>query len=163
MMAFGCIACSTPVASSTTSSRRRACTSAGSPAREDGPARRREPGACSHCLLARRAEGLQRRSAAVDRGRRRQAAASRAGIPHEGARATYRAHQGLLATQGVYDFQPNRRDWESRLSKIVTGDGRPLPPRLALEIDRHCQRLTMVNAMLALLLKGQNGIGKPAA
>ena len=56
--------------------------------------------------------------------------------------------KGLLATQGVYDFQPSRRDWQSRLGKVVTGDGRPLPPRLAAEIDRHCQRLSTVNAML---------------
>ena len=71
--------------------------------------------------------------------------------------------KGLLATQGVYDFQPNRRDWESRLSKIVTGDGRPLPPRLALEIDRHCQRLTMVNAMLKEIDEARDAAAEASA
>jgi transposase len=56
--------------------------------------------------------------------------------------------KGLLATQGVYEFQPGRKDWPSRLARLITGDGRPLPPRLAAEIDRHCRRLATVNAML---------------
>jgi transposase len=56
--------------------------------------------------------------------------------------------KGLLATQGVYEFQPGRKDWQSRLAKLVTGDGRPLPPRLTAEIDRHCRRLATVNEML---------------
>jgi transposase len=56
--------------------------------------------------------------------------------------------KGLLATQGVYEFQPSRKDWPSRLARLITGDGRPLPPRLAAEIDRHCRRLATVNAML---------------
>lgn len=56
--------------------------------------------------------------------------------------------KGLLATQGVYEFQPSRRDWQSRLAGLITGDGQPLPPRLTAEIDRHCRRLATVNAML---------------
>jgi transposase len=56
--------------------------------------------------------------------------------------------KGLLATQGVYEFQPSRKDWRSRLTKLMTGDGRPFPPRLAAEIDRQCRRLAMVNTML---------------
>jgi transposase len=56
--------------------------------------------------------------------------------------------KGLLATQGIYDFQPGCRDWQMRLAKLVTGDKRQLPPRLAREIDRQCRRLAMVNAML---------------
>lgn len=56
--------------------------------------------------------------------------------------------KGLLATQGVYEFQPSRKDWQGRLAKLITGDGRPLPARLAAEIDRHCRRLATVNAML---------------
>jgi transposase len=71
--------------------------------------------------------------------------------------------KGLLATQGVYDFQPNRKDWQSRLSKIATGDGRPLPPRLAREIERHCQRLAMVNAMLKDIDVAQNAAAEESA
>lgn len=56
--------------------------------------------------------------------------------------------KGLLATQGIYDFQPSRRDWRTRLAEVVTGDGRPLSARLAAEIERHCRRLGLVNSML---------------
>jgi len=71
--------------------------------------------------------------------------------------------KGLLATQGVYDFQPSRKDWQIRLSKIVSGDGRPLPPRLAIEIDRHCQRLAMVNAMLKAIDEARDAAAEARA
>ena len=56
--------------------------------------------------------------------------------------------KGLLATQGVRDFWPSRKDWARQLEKAMTGDGRPLPPLLAAEIGRHCRRLALVDAML---------------
>ena len=56
--------------------------------------------------------------------------------------------KGLLATQGIYDFQPSRRDWHDRLGQLITGDGRPLGTRLKAELDRHCRRLAIVNTML---------------
>jgi transposase len=56
--------------------------------------------------------------------------------------------KGLLATQGIRDFWPNRRDWAQQLRASITGDGRPLPPQLTAEISRHCQRLALVNTML---------------
>jgi transposase len=71
--------------------------------------------------------------------------------------------KGLLATQGVYEFQPSRRDWQSRLAKLITGDGRPLPPRLAAEIDRHCRRLATVNAMLKEIDEERDAAVKKAA
>jgi hypothetical protein len=43
--------------------------------------------------------------------------------------------KGLLATQGIYDFRPSRKDWKVRLGDVKTGDGRSLPPRLRAEID----------------------------
>lgn len=56
--------------------------------------------------------------------------------------------KGLLATQGIYAFRPGCKDWKRRLAEATTGDGRPLPPRLRAEIDRHCRRLAMVDTML---------------
>jgi transposase len=56
--------------------------------------------------------------------------------------------KGLLATQGVNDFRPGRRDWRRQLETAITGDGRPLPPLLVAEIDRHCRRLALVDTML---------------
>ena len=56
--------------------------------------------------------------------------------------------RGLLATQGIRDFWPSRRDWARQLKVAITGDGRPLPPQLTAEIGRHCQRLALVDVML---------------
>ena len=38
--------------------------------------------------------------------------------------------KGLLATQGIHDFWPGRRDWVGQIETAVTGDGRKLPPCL---------------------------------
>ena len=42
--------------------------------------------------------------------------------------------RGLLASQGIASFDPLRRDRRTRLAKLVTGDGRKLPPRLTAEL-----------------------------
>jgi transposase len=52
--------------------------------------------------------------------------------------------KGLLATQGIYVFQPLRRDRWERLEELRTGDGRTLPPRLRREIEREFRRLELV-------------------
>src|SRR3954453_10861907 len=52
--------------------------------------------------------------------------------------------KGLLATQGVYDFEPLRPDRLERLGALVTGDGRPLPARLGAELRRELERLELV-------------------
>src|SRR5919205_995097 len=57
--------------------------------------------------------------------------------------------KGLLAGQGVYDFEPLRPDRPRRRRALVTGDGRPLPERLAAEVRRHLRRLALVLEMLA--------------
>jgi transposase len=57
--------------------------------------------------------------------------------------------KGLLATQGIYDFQPLRPDRLERPEGLVTGDGRRLPERLAAEIRRHLTRLVLVLEMIA--------------
>jgi transposase len=54
--------------------------------------------------------------------------------------------KGLLASQGVYDYQPLRRDRRKRLAELRTGDGRALPPRLEAEIGRELTRLELVLA-----------------
>jgi transposase len=56
--------------------------------------------------------------------------------------------KGLLATQGIADFEPLRPDHRARLDGQMTGDGRPLPPRLKNEIRRQLARLDAVIADL---------------
>jgi len=56
--------------------------------------------------------------------------------------------KGLCATQGIYDYEPFRRDRRERLAALRTGDGRALPPRLAAEIGRELSRLELVMSMI---------------
>ena len=79
-------------------------------------------------------------------------------VAREDARRTHRERQrlvvervqhvnrikGLLATQGIHDHQPLRRDRSARLGEVRTKDGHALPPRLRREIERELQRLELV-------------------
>src|SRR5918912_3043106 len=56
--------------------------------------------------------------------------------------------RGLLAGQGVVDYDPLHRDRLARLDELMTGDGRPLPERLTAEIRREIERLDRVCAQL---------------
>jgi transposase len=57
--------------------------------------------------------------------------------------------KGLLAAQGIGDYEPMRQDCRARLEGLRTGDGRPLPPRLAAEIGRALERLDLVRRQIA--------------
>jgi transposase len=57
--------------------------------------------------------------------------------------------KGLLATQGVFSFEPTLRDRHDRLDAIHTPDGTPLPPRLRTEILRQLDRLELTLQQLA--------------
>src|SRR5215217_7094370 len=52
--------------------------------------------------------------------------------------------KGLCAQQGIQGYEPIRPDRRERLAQLVTGDGRPLPPRLRAEIGRELRRLELV-------------------
>lgn len=51
--------------------------------------------------------------------------------------------KGLLATQGIYDYQPLKQDRHRRLHDLRTGDGRALGERLRREISRELDRLEL--------------------
>lgn len=59
--------------------------------------------------------------------------------------------KGLCATQGIYDYEPLRRDRRARLASLRTGDGRALGPRLTGEIARELGRLELVLETIAAL------------
>ena len=71
--------------------------------------------------------------------------------------------KGLLATQGIYDYEPLRRDRRERLAGLVCGDGRPLPPRLASEIGRELTRLELVLTMIGELEAERDAIAAARA
>lgn len=57
--------------------------------------------------------------------------------------------KGLLATQGVFGFEPTLRDRRARLAAVRTPEGARLPPRLAAEIERQVDRLELAMQQLA--------------
>ncbi len=56
--------------------------------------------------------------------------------------------KGLLFAQGVFDYEPLRRNRRVRLEQLKTGDGRPLPGHLKMQISRELDRLEIVLAQL---------------
>jgi transposase len=52
--------------------------------------------------------------------------------------------RGLLASQGITDYDPLRRDRRARLDGLRTGDGRALPQRFQAEIARALDRIELV-------------------
>jgi transposase len=111
---------------------------------------------------------------------RRRTSRERGMLLEERVRHTNRI-KGLLATQGVYDYEPLGKDRRTRLEALRTGDGRPLPARLRAELLREVERLELVQRQIAeveaerdaaesgaepspvALLKGLKGIGPQIA
>jgi len=56
--------------------------------------------------------------------------------------------KGLLATQGIYDYEPLRRHMHERFEALTTAMGTPLPDHLRDELRRHLQRLELVLEMI---------------
>ncbi len=71
--------------------------------------------------------------------------------------------KGLLACQGVYDYEPLKRDRHARLAGLVTGDGRALAPRLVAEIAREIRRLELVLEMIAAIEAERDAIAAAKA
>src|SRR3954464_11475732 len=66
--------------------------------------------------------------------------------------------KGLLAGQGILDFDPLRPKHREGLDEVRTGDGRPLPPCLLAEIRRQLGRLDAVVRDLATVEAERNGL-----
>jgi len=56
--------------------------------------------------------------------------------------------KGLLATQGIYDYEPLRRNMIDRFEALKTAMGTAIPRRLHNEMMRHLQRLELVLEMI---------------
>jgi transposase len=59
--------------------------------------------------------------------------------------------KGLLATQGVFGFEPLHKNRRRRFDELKQWNGQPLPPRLRTELVRELDRLELVIAQLASL------------
>ncbi len=51
--------------------------------------------------------------------------------------------KGLLATQGIYGYQPLHRDRRQAFAELTTASGEPLPTRLKQELERELTRLEL--------------------
>ena len=56
--------------------------------------------------------------------------------------------KGLLFAQGIFDYEPLRRDRRRRLEELATGEGRPLPAHLKAQIVRELDRLELLIAQV---------------
>ena len=59
--------------------------------------------------------------------------------------------KGLLATQGVFGFEPLHKNRRQRLEELQQWNCQPLPPRLKTELIRELDRLELVMSQLATL------------
>jgi len=59
--------------------------------------------------------------------------------------------KGLLATQGVFDFEPIHKNRRQRLEDLCRWDSEPLPSRLKTELLRELDRLELVMSQIAAL------------
>jgi transposase len=59
--------------------------------------------------------------------------------------------KGLLFAQGIRGIDVKARYKTLQIDKLVTGEGRPLPPRLAQEIKREIDRLALVQQQIAAI------------
>lgn len=72
--------------------------------------------------------------------------------------------RGLLATHGIYVFQPLRRDRWERLAELRTGDGRELATCLRREIEHELRRLElMLEQIGASEAERDAAVARPAA
>jgi transposase len=71
--------------------------------------------------------------------------------------------KGLCATQGIYHYQPLRRDRRARLAALTTGDGRALPARLAAEIGRELTRLELALDMISQIEAERDAVARGQA
>lgn len=66
--------------------------------------------------------------------------------------------KGLLAGQGIADYDPLRKDRLARLDALRTGDGRPLPERLKAEIRREIERVDLVVSQMAMVERERDAL-----
>ena len=71
--------------------------------------------------------------------------------------------KGLLCAQGIFDYDPLRRNRRTRLEELTTGDGRPMPARLKTQIRRELDRLEILLAQLKAVEAERDALVEPAS
>lgn len=71
--------------------------------------------------------------------------------------------KGLLMTQGIVGFDPRAGDAVEHLDQLMTGDGRPVGPRLKDELSRELVRLRLVMEQLIAVEAERDAVARTAA
>ena len=69
--------------------------------------------------------------------------------------------KGLLFAQGVFDYEPLKRNRRARLEELKTGDGRLLPAHLKAQISRELDRLELVLPQLKAVEAERDALLEP--
>jgi transposase len=69
----------------------------------------------------------------------------------------------LLFAQGVFDYEPLKRNRRARLEELKTGDGRLLPAHLKAQISRELDRLELVLPQLKAVEAERDALLEPAS
>jgi transposase len=69
----------------------------------------------------------------------------------------------LLSAQGIFDYDPLRRNRRTRLDTLETGDGRPLPAQLKAQISRELDRIELLMTQLKLVEAERDSLFGPTS
>jgi len=71
--------------------------------------------------------------------------------------------KGLLYSQGIFGYEPMRRDRRARIEELRTGDGRPLPQHLKAQVTRELDRLELLFEQIKAVEAERDALIAPAA
>lgn len=66
--------------------------------------------------------------------------------------------KGLLFAQGIFHYEPLKRNRREQLERLRTGDGRPLPVHLKAQIRRELDRLEMIQTQLKTVEEARDAL-----
>src|SRR5271166_620876 len=93
---------------------------------------------------------------------RRRTSRERAVLLQERVRHVNRI-KGLLAGQGITDYEPLQRDRRARLDALTTGDGRQLPARLKAELLREIEVIELLMRQISEVEAERDAATEPGA
>ena len=127
-------------------------------AREDGSDRREGHDPCTDGLQQGGGSGASAVNVpSVEQEDHRRLVRERQSLVYDRTAHTNRI-RGLLLTQGIVGFDPRADGAEQQLDQLVTGDGRPLGPRLKGELRREIGRLRVLIDQLKDVSAERNAI-----
>ncbi len=71
--------------------------------------------------------------------------------------------KGLLAGQGITDYEPLHKERRARLDALATGDGRPLPAVLKAELLREIDRIELLLRQVATVERERDAAAEPVS